>query len=164
MKIKEGYDSGFTLQELLVGLNLAFLMVSFCMILFLAVVKLVSSWQNRMDVKASVNSIIDQISIDAERAERVLVHSDSLLELRTKRGDPILYHLSPSKVRRNALGMNRDRVFITGSFDPARCDSGGVRVRISGVSGDYQYEDVIIAQANPDWVTRFHREYGTDGF
>lgn len=153
ISISRHHESGFTLQEVLVAVNVGFLMVSFCLLLFLSVTKLVGTWQNRALVRNTVNTAINRISIDTEISEVIMVYPDTLIELYNRNGGVISYRFQEGKVIRNDILINVDNeIQIAGALIQYQTNKGNsvLAVELTGWSGRYKYKEALTTRTNPD--------------
>lgn len=152
-------ESGFTLQEVLVAVNIGFLIVSFSLLLLLSVTKIVGSWQNRINVKNTVNTLANRITIDAETSEIMRIYPDTLLELENRRGRLIRYRFYENRVTRNDMLLNNgEKLQLMSSLAYTQTKDGNsvLKVEVTGKSKEYEYKQAVTAKANPDSKARFN--------
>ena len=100
------FSSGFTLTELLLALNISFILVALCLTLFISTSKLLSRWQARSALKRDVNAVVHRLSLDITRASAASVEADSLLVLSQPGGRTVEYRMSMAEIARNDVAMN----------------------------------------------------------
>lgn len=152
-------DSGFTLQELLVAVNVGFLMVSFALLLFLSAYKLLGSWQNRTMVKNQVNSAIHRLALDTERGQYISGYADTLLAIHSS-GSSANYHFVKNQIKRNDISLNASgQTQMQGRFSYDQTISGNARVMaiITGSYQGYAYKQEVTAQTNSDSRAMFNK-------
>jgi prepilin-type N-terminal cleavage/methylation domain-containing protein len=99
-------QNGFTLQELMVSLVVASLVVSFCVSALLFSKRLVTSWQRRVQVQDVAEHTLNAITRDVSSSKRLLDLSDTSLVLLRHDGVMITYKFSRFMIQRSNVALN----------------------------------------------------------
>jgi len=149
---------GFTIQELLVALNVGFLLVSFSAVLFLSTGKLLRSWQERTAVKAVVQSVTSRLSLDAESSVAIRVAGDSLLTM-IGGYKTVTWSFQRGKVTRNRTIVGED-IAMKVTMVPTKVR---LSTQLTGSKRRYDYEQQVVISPNPDAKAIFNRSGPSPG-
>jgi hypothetical protein len=120
-------SSGFSLTELLLALNVSFILVALCLTLFVSTSKLFSRWQARSALKRDVNAVVHRLSLDITRASAASVEADSLLVLSQPGGRTVEYRMLMAEIARNDVAMNDpNEQRVTVKLNRALSNGGGL--------------------------------------
>lgn len=151
------HEYGFTLSEILVAVNVGFLMVSLGLMLFFGLTKSLQSWQKNIEAKDLVQSLGHRISLDIERSEAAVAYADTLLVLH-RYEEAVEYRFVSGRVTRNGVSFGEDdQVFIAASISADPTSSGAfiVAATLRGSSGGYQYEQDLFVLTSSDSRSAF---------
>ena len=137
-------EGGFTIQELLVVLIVASLLVSFSLSLFLFMHKLVSSWERDIEMRGSVDRAVQLIALDVQRSGEVNFNSDSACVLKREAGVSVSYAISAHRVLRNGEPM----------FNPPGMEVGGKMTRVLRPSANADQSETILVELVGTWKDR----------
>jgi prepilin-type N-terminal cleavage/methylation domain-containing protein len=96
-------QSGFTIVELLVTMILSSLVVSFVYSLYFFSVKLMGTWERRVDLHLVIDQCFQRIDSDIMSTTNVVECNDSLLSLLANQMDTVKYRFTEMDVSRNGV-------------------------------------------------------------
>lgn len=147
-------EEGFTIQELLVVLIVASLLVSLCFSVFSFATKLVASWQTRVQSKEELNRVLQRMAMDVQEAREIEMVNDSVLVIEKKVGERIMYRFDGKSVLRNNVTPGSNNflslsVKVTQISDDTKDDTPVFLISLNGKTKSSEYNASTLVAPSP---------------
>lgn len=132
LQVRHEDESGFTLQEILIVIAVASLLVSMGLSVVAVINKTFGQWRAESSLRASVNSAISRMAEDVRNSRAILAVSDSMIVISKDVGSAVTY-------RFYASGIKRNEVMLAGLDEPVLTGSVTVKTSPVGRKGGERY-------------------------